>query len=162
MCSMNTRKSIFFSQTSVRIQLHDAKGVKSHSENRKLDEETLVSRKVYLFHTDFSPNSILQATWIHTYLKLLRLPLSGGQPSRFTNSFVKYHRFDSLMSHFIYFKMKDKTTNMLHNLFYVLLFVVSFTDCIFDAFNCWNHCIFKILCVRHRYILTCTTANRCI
>jgi len=55
MCSMNTRKSIFFSQTSVRIQLHDTKGVKSHSENRKLDEETLVSRKVYLFHTDFSP-----------------------------------------------------------------------------------------------------------
>ena len=55
MCSMNTRKSIFFSQTSVRIQLHDTKGVKSQSENRKLDEETLVSRKVYLFHTDFKP-----------------------------------------------------------------------------------------------------------
>jgi len=63
MCSMNTRKSIFFSQTSVRIQLHDTKGVKSHSENRKLDEETLVSRKVYLFHTDFSPCSTLQVTW---------------------------------------------------------------------------------------------------
>ena len=60
MCSMNTRKSIFFSQTSVRIQLHDAKGVKSQSENRKLDEETLVSRKVYLFHTDFSPSSFLR------------------------------------------------------------------------------------------------------
>ena len=44
----------FFSQTSVRIQLHDTKGVKSQSENRKLDEETLVSGKVYLFHTDFS------------------------------------------------------------------------------------------------------------
>ncbi len=57
MCSMNTRKSIFFSQTSVRIQLHDAKGVKSQSENRKLDEESLVSMKVYLFHTDFSPCS---------------------------------------------------------------------------------------------------------
>ena len=28
MCSMNTRKSIFFSQTSVRIQLHDTKGEK--------------------------------------------------------------------------------------------------------------------------------------
>ena len=53
-----------FSQTSVRIQLHDTKGVKSQSENRKLDEETLVSRKVYLFHTDFSPSSTLQATWI--------------------------------------------------------------------------------------------------
>ena len=65
MCSMNTRKSIFFSQTSVRIQLHDTKGVKSQSKNRKLDEETLVSRKVYLFHTDFSPCSTLQATWIY-------------------------------------------------------------------------------------------------
>ena len=64
MCSMNTRKSIFFSQTSVRIQLHDAKGDKSQDENRKLDEETLVSRKVYLFHTDFSPSSTLQVTWI--------------------------------------------------------------------------------------------------
>ena len=53
-----------FSQTSVRIQLNDTKGVKSQSENRKLDEETLVSRKVYLFHTDFSPCSTLQATWI--------------------------------------------------------------------------------------------------
>ena len=57
MCSMNTRKSIFFSQTSVRIQLNDTKGVISQSENRKLGEETLVSRKVYLFHTDFSPCS---------------------------------------------------------------------------------------------------------
>ena len=64
MCSMNTRKSIFFSQTSVRIQLHDAKGDKSQDENRKLDEETLVSMKVYLFHTDFSPSSTLQVTWI--------------------------------------------------------------------------------------------------
>ena len=64
MCSTNTRKSIFFSQISVRIQLHDTKGVKSQSENRKLDKETLVSRKVYLFHTDSSPRSTLQATWI--------------------------------------------------------------------------------------------------
>ena len=63
MCSMNTRKSIFFSQTSVRIQLHDTKDVKSHGENRKLDEETLVSKKVYLFHTDFRPSSTLQVTW---------------------------------------------------------------------------------------------------
>lgn len=58
------KESIFFSQTSVRIQLNDTKGVKSQSENRKLDEETLVSRKVYLFHTDFSPCSTLQVTWI--------------------------------------------------------------------------------------------------
>ena len=48
MCSMNTRESIFFSKTSVRIQLHDTKGVKSQSLS---------------FHTDFSPNSTLQVTW---------------------------------------------------------------------------------------------------
>ena len=113
MCSMNTRKSIFFSQTSVRIQLNNTKGIKSQSENRKLDEETLVSRKVYLFHTDFSPSSVLQATWIHAYLKLLRLPLSGGQPSRLTNSFVEYHRFDSLMSHFSD-KKRERKTNFIH------------------------------------------------
>lgn len=63
MCSMNTRKSIFFSQTSVRIQLNDTKGIKSQSKNRKLDEEILVSRKVYLFHTDSSPSLTLQVTW---------------------------------------------------------------------------------------------------
>ncbi|MBZ4289600.1 hypothetical protein LAJ53_03280, partial [Streptococcus pneumoniae] len=34
------------------------KSVKTPSKNRKLDEETKVSRKVYLFHTEFSPGSI--------------------------------------------------------------------------------------------------------
>ena len=97
--------------------------------------------EIYLFFTVLRPDSILQATWIHTYLKLLRLPLSGGQPSRLTNSFVEYHQFDSLISHFINFKMKDKTTNMLHNLGYVLFFVVCFTNGFFDIFNCWDHCI---------------------
>ena len=118
--------------------------------------------EIYLFFTVLRPDSILQATWIHTYLKLLRLPLSGGQPSRLTNSFVEYHQFDSLMSHFINFKMKDKTTNMLHNLCYVLFFVICFTNSIFDAFNCWNHCIFKVLCVRHWHIFPRTTADWCI
>lgn len=118
--------------------------------------------EIYLFFTVLRPDSILQATWIHTYLKLLRLPLSGGQPSRLTNLFVEYHQFDSLISHFINFKMKDKTTNMLHNLGYVLFFVVCFTNSIFDAFNCWNHCIFKVLCVRHWHIFPRTTADWCI
>lgn len=54
MCSMNTRKSIFFSQTSAQIQLYKQLGY-------------------------------------NTYLKLLRLPLLGGQPSRLTNSFVEYY-----------------------------------------------------------------------
>ncbi|OFK75903.1 hypothetical protein HMPREF2805_03095 [Streptococcus sp. HMSC034E03] len=58
MCSMNTRKSIFFSQTSVRIQLHDTKGVKVTVKIGNL------TKKVYLFHTDFSPSSTLQVTWI--------------------------------------------------------------------------------------------------
>ena len=134
MCSMNTRKSIFFSQISVRIQLYKQLGY-------------------------------------NTYLKLLRLPLSGGQPSRLTNSFVEYYRFDSLMSQL--FKsleyntclklLKFKISIDLHNLIYaVLFFVVSFSDCIFDAFNCWNHCIFQILCVRHWHIFSGATADWCI
>ena len=140
MCSMNTRKSIFFSQTSVRIQLYKQLGY-------------------------------------NTYLKLLRLPLSCGQPSRLTNSFVEYYRFDSLMSQLFkslgyktYLKLlrlllssghpfrliksfvrrllsnqlfSIQITIVLHNLSYVILFfVICFTDGIFDAFNCWNHCIF--------------------
>ncbi len=113
MCSMNTRKSIFFSQTSVRIQLYKQLGY-------------------------------------NTYLKLLRLPLLGGQPSRLTNSFVEYYRFDSLMSQ-LYIQLRYKTylklpklkvSKTLHNLIYATsFFVISFTDCIFDAFNCWNHSI---------------------
>ena len=114
MCSMNTRKSIFFSQTSAQIQLYKQLGY-------------------------------------NTYLKLLRLPLLGGQPSRLTNSFVEYYGFDSLMSQLYkqlryktYLKLlKLKTTIILHNLSYVILFfVICFTDGILDAFNCWNHCIF--------------------
>ena len=114
MCSMNTRKSIFFSQTSVRIQLYKQLGY-------------------------------------NTYLKLLRLPLLGGQPSRLTNSFVEYYRFDSLMSQLFrsleyntYLKLLNlKTAKILHNLSYVtLFFVISLSNRIFDAFNCWNHCIF--------------------
>ena len=88
MCSMNTRKSIFFSQTSVRIQLHDTKGVKSQSENRKHDEETLVSRKVYLFHTDFSPSSTLQVTWIRNVSQVTTVAAVKRSPSRLTKSFI--------------------------------------------------------------------------
>lgn len=76
MCSMNTRESIFFSQTSVRIQL-----------------------QLY---------------------KLLRLPLSGGQPSRLTKFFVEYYRFVKKLSQLyiqlgykIYLKLlKLKTQNI--------------------------------------------------
>ena len=121
MCSMNTRKSIFFSQTSVRIQLYKQLGY-------------------------------------NTYLKLLRLPLSGGKPSRLTKFFVEYDRFVKKLSQLYiqlgyktYLKLlKLKISKTLHNLSYVVLFfVICFTDGIFDAFNCWNHCIFKVLRVRH-------------
>ena len=59
-----------FSQTSVRIQLHDTRALKNQSENRKLNKQIFVSRKVYLFHTNLSPNSITLV--IYTYR--LRLP----------------------------------------------------------------------------------------
>jgi len=60
---MNTRKSIFFSQTSVRIQLHDAKGVKS---DRKIGNQRRLrwSQGDLSFFRSFSPCSTLQATWI--------------------------------------------------------------------------------------------------
>ena len=54
MCSMNTRKSIFFSQTSVRIQLHDTKGVKSQSENRKSTLASMKPRRL-IFFPNFQP-----------------------------------------------------------------------------------------------------------
>ena len=107
----------------------------------------------------------------NTYLKLLRLPLLGGQPCRLTNSFVEYYRFDSLMSQLFrsleynaYLKLLQlKTTIILHNLSYVnLFFVISLTDGIFDAFNCWNHCIFQVLRVRHWHIFSCATTDWCI
>ena len=55
-------------------------------------------KEICLFFTDLCPNSTLQATWIQHISQVLRLPLLGGQPSRLTNSFVEYYRFDSLMS----------------------------------------------------------------
>ena len=134
MCSMNTRKSIFFSQTSVRIQLYKQLGY-------------------------------------NTYLKLLRLPLSGGKPSRLTKFFVEYYRFDSLMSQLYiqlgyktYLKLlKLKISKILHNLIYAtLFFVISLSYGIFDAFNCWNHSIFQVLCVRHWHIFSGATADWCI
>lgn len=129
---MNTRKSIFFSRSSVRIQLQDTKGVKSQSENRKLDEKTLVSRKVYLFHPDFSPCSNLRYQ---------------GRRELCTLKDTKFPR----LIHWL-----------LHNLCYVLFFIIRFTNGFFDAFNCRNHCILKILCVRHWHIFPRTTADRCI
>ena len=94
MCSMNTRKSIFFSQTSVRIQLNNTKGVKSQSENRKLQ----FLGKFIFFTQTLARVQFYKQLGYNTYLKLLRLPLLRGQPSRLTNSFVEYYRFDSLMS----------------------------------------------------------------
>ncbi len=49
MCLMNTRKSIFFSQTSVRIQLNYTKGVKTQSENRKSKQTSMKSRGFIFF-----------------------------------------------------------------------------------------------------------------
>ena len=54
MCSMNTRKSIFFSQTSVRIQLNDTKGVKKRLKNRKSTQASMKSRR-FIFFPSFQP-----------------------------------------------------------------------------------------------------------
>ena len=131
----------------------------------------LTNSFVEYYRFDSLMSQLFKSLGYKTYLKLLRLPLLGGQPSRLTNSFVEYYRFDSLMSQLfksfgykMYLKLlKLKTAKVLHNSIYVILFfVICFTDGIFDAFNCWNHCIFQVLCVRHWYIFSCTTTDRCI
>ena len=120
-------------------------------------------------------SQLFKSLGYNTYLKLLRLLLSSGQPSRLAKSFVEYYRFDSLMSQLFkslgyktylkllrlllssgqpsrlaksfvgYYRTNSSCDRIwfLHNLSYVILFfVICFTDGIFDAFNCWNHCIF--------------------
>ena len=89
MCSMNTRKSIFFSQTSVRIQLNDTKGVKSQNENRKSTMASMKPRRFIFFTQTLARVQLYKQLGYNTYLKLLRLPLLGGQPSRLTKSFVE-------------------------------------------------------------------------
>ena len=54
MCSMNTRKSIFFSQTSVRLQLHDTKGVKKRLKNRKSTQASMKLKR-FIFFPSFQP-----------------------------------------------------------------------------------------------------------
>ena len=97
MCSMNTRKSIFFSQTSVRVQLNDTKGEKA-TEKQEIDDGFDEVKEIYLFSELLARVQLYKQLGYKTYLKLLRLPLLGGQPSRLTNSFVEYYLFDSLMS----------------------------------------------------------------
>lgn len=48
MCSMNTRKSIFFSQTSVRIQLNDARALKA-TEKQEINVDFDEVKEIYLF-----------------------------------------------------------------------------------------------------------------
>ena len=55
-------------------------------------------KEIYLFSQTSVRIQLYKQLGYNTYLKLLRLPLLGGQPSRLTNSFVEYYRFDSLMS----------------------------------------------------------------
>ena len=54
MCSMNTRKSFFFSQTSVRIQLHDTKGVKKRLKNGKSTQASMKLKR-FIFFPSFQP-----------------------------------------------------------------------------------------------------------
>ena len=141
------------------------------TEKQEIDAGFDEVKEIYLFSELLARVQLYKQLGYNTYLKLLQLLLSSGQPGRFTNSFVEYYRFDSLMSQLFkslgyntYLKLqKLKTQIILHNLSYVtLFFVISFTDGIFDAFNCWNHCIFQVLCVRHWHIFSCATADWCI
>lgn len=87
MCSMNTRKSIFFSQSSVRIQLHDTKALKIKVKIENLTKKFSFLEKL-IFHTDFSPCSTLQVTWIRNVSQVTTVNAICDQPSRLTNSFI--------------------------------------------------------------------------
>ena len=138
MCSMNTRKSIFFSQTSVRIQLYKQLGYNTYLKLLRLpllggQPSRLTNSFVEYYRFDSLMSQLFKSLGYNMYLKLLRLPLSSGQPSRLTKSFIGYYRTNSSCD-----RMR-----CLHNLSYVILFfVICFTDGIFDDFNGWNHCIF--------------------
>ena len=123
--------------------------------------------KVYLFHTDFSPSSFLRYQGRRGQRKNRRLTLCSMNTRKsifFSQSSVRIQLQDIKNAENSAPKRykASRLIDFLHNLFYVLLFIMSFTDCIFDAFNCRNHCIFKILCIRHWYIFTCTTTDWCI
>ena len=47
----------------------------------------------FIFFRAFSPCSTLQVTWTRNVSQVTTVPLSGGQPSRLTKSFVEYYRF---------------------------------------------------------------------
>ena len=141
------------------------------TEKQEIDDGFDEAKEIYLFSELLARAQLYKQLGYNTYLKLLRLPLLGDQPSRLTKFFIEYYRFDSLMSQL--FKsleyntclklLKFKISIDLHNLIYAnLFFVISFSDCIFDAFNCWNHCIFQILCIRHWHIFSCATTDWCI
>ena len=98
MCSMNTRKSIFFSQTSVRIQLYKQLGYNTYLKLLRLpllggQPSRLTNSFVEYYRFDSLMSQLFKLLEYHMYLKLLRLPLSGGQPSRLTKFFVEYYRF---------------------------------------------------------------------
>ena len=176
MCSINTKKSIFFSQTSVRIQLYKQLGYNTYLKLLRLpllggQPSRLTKSFVEQYRFDSLLSQLYKQLRYKTYLKLLRLPLLGGQPSRLTKFFVEYDRFVKKTVATLYTTWiqnitqvtKVKISKNLRNLIYVILFfVISLTDCIFDAFNCWNHCIFQVLCVRHWHIFSGATADWCI
>ena len=165
-----------FSELLARVQLYKQLGYNTYLKLLRLpllggQPSRLTNSFVEYYRFDSLMSQLFKSLGYNTYLKLLRLPLLGGQPSRLTNSFVEYYRFDSLMSQLFrsleyntYLKLLNlKTAKILHNLSYVtLFFVISFSDCFFDAFNGWNHCILQVLCVRHWYIFSCATADWCI
>ena len=165
-----------FSELLARVQLYKQLGYNTYLKLLRLSllggqPCRLTNSFVEYYRFDSLMSQLFKSLGYKTYLKLLRLPLLGGQPCRLTNSFVEYYRFDSLMSQLFrsleyntYLKLLNlKTAKILHNLSYVtLFFVICFTDGIFDAFNCWNHCIFQILCIRHWHIFSCTTTDWCI
>ena len=88
LCSMNTRKSIFFSQSSVRIQLHDTKALKIKVKIENLTKKFSFLEK-FIFFTQTLAHVQLYSNLDTNLSQVARVAAIGEQPCRLTKSFVE-------------------------------------------------------------------------
>lgn len=87
MCSMNTRQSIFFSQTSVRIQLHDTKALKIKVKIENLTKKFSFLEK-FIFFTQTLAHVQLYSNLDTNLSQVATVTAIGNQPCRLTNSLI--------------------------------------------------------------------------
>ena len=59
------------------------------TEKQEIDDDLDEAKEIYLFSELLARVQLYKQLGYNTYLKLLQLPLLGGQPSRLTKSFVE-------------------------------------------------------------------------